>query len=380
MGKHLIVGAGPVGRATAVALLAQGQEVVVVSRSGSGVDDERVRCLALDASDSAVLASQARGAAALYNCANPPYHRWAEEWPPLADSLLAAAEASGAVLVTMSNLYGYGPVDHPMRPADPLAASFKNGRIRAQMWLDAKAAHDAGAVRATEARASDFFGPGTDASSHLGRALPPLLAGRRVRVLGDPDQPHSWSYVPDVGRVLARLGTDERAWGRAWHVPSSPPQSQRQVLEQAASLAGLASPRISQIPRPRGARPRARLTHDQRAANRVLPVRCPLRHRRERDRGRLRPRADTSGRGAGSHRGRGPRASRRLASAGHRAGDASAWVELLSRARAGPLRPRDASPRGSRRRRGAVGWALDHGAWPRRAPGRPAWRAPGAAR
>jgi hypothetical protein len=60
----------------------------------------------IDASDTERLVEVARGAAAVYNCANPPYDRWVTDWPPLAASILSAAERTGAVLVTMSNLYG----------------------------------------------------------------------------------------------------------------------------------------------------------------------------------------------------------------------------------------------------------------------------------
>lgn len=48
----------------------------------------------------------------IYNCVNPAYHRWATDWPPIAAALLDAAERADALLVTMGNLYGYGPVDH----------------------------------------------------------------------------------------------------------------------------------------------------------------------------------------------------------------------------------------------------------------------------
>ena len=248
MGRHVVVGAGAVGRATADALVDRGHHVVVVTRRGAGSEDGRVESVAADASDPIALSMLVDGADALYNCANPAYHRWAKDWPPLADSLLAAATKSGAVLVAMSNLYGYGPVDHPMTTADPLAATFTNGRIRAEMWQRAKAAHDAGRARVTEARASDFFGPGTEKTSHLSRALPRLLAGRSVRVLGDPDQPHSWSYIPDVGATMCALGTTEAAWGSAWHVPTNPPATQRWMLERVSDLAGLGTPKVSQIP------------------------------------------------------------------------------------------------------------------------------------
>lgn len=248
MGRHVVVGQGAVGTATARALATGGHTVVQLSRSGAGAVVEGVERRAVDAGDAAALAAACRGADALYNCANPAYHRWAQDWPPIAAAMLAAAETSGAVLVTMSNLYGYGPVDHPMTPADPLAGDFPNARVRVAMWEAALAAHRAGRVRATEARASDFFGPGTESTSHLGHAMPALRAGRTVRVVGDPDQPHTWTYVPDVGTTLAALATTPDCWGSAWHVPSGPPLTQRELLTAAAAAAGLRAPRVRPYP------------------------------------------------------------------------------------------------------------------------------------
>jgi NAD(P)-dependent dehydrogenase (short-subunit alcohol dehydrogenase family) len=144
---HLVVGAGVIGSAVARRLADAGTQVRVVTRSGSGPDHPLVEKVAADAADAVRLASLADGAAVIYNCANPPYTRWSTDWPPLAASLLAAAESSGAVLVTCSNLYGYGPVDHPLTEKDPQAATYPKGRVRAQMWEDALAANRAGRVR-----------------------------------------------------------------------------------------------------------------------------------------------------------------------------------------------------------------------------------------
>lgn len=249
MDRHVIVGAGAVGTHTARSLVAAGHEVRMVTRSGSGPDMPGIERVAADASDPDTLRRLTEGAAALYNCANPAgYHQWSSVWPPLAASLLSAAEATGAVLVIMGNLYGYGPVEGPMTESTPLAATGTKGRIRADMWTDALAAHEAGRARVTEARASDFFGPG-GGNDHLGRRfMPKLLAGKKVTHIADPDVPHAWTYLPDVGRTLATLGTDERAWGRAWHVPTNPPLSYRQMAEAMATAAGLPAPRVGAIP------------------------------------------------------------------------------------------------------------------------------------
>jgi len=251
MTHHVIVGSGPVGSATARQLVEAGHRVTVVSRSGSGPAHPAIERVATDASDSAALTRLSAGAHTLYNCANPPYHRWPADWPPLATALLTAAERSGAVLVTMSNLYGYGAVEGPITEDMPLAATGTKGRVRAGMWRDALAAHEAGRIRAVEARASDYYGPEIVTNGHVGgQFMPRLLAGKPARVLqGDPDAPHSWTYLPDAAAALVTLGTDERAWGRAWHVPTAPPLSLREVASHTARIAKVADRGVRVLPR-----------------------------------------------------------------------------------------------------------------------------------
>lgn len=247
MARHVVVGRGAVGTTLAAHLLELGYDVRQVSRGGGA--GPGIEPVALDASDGAALAVAARGAAALYNCANPPYHRWPRLWPPLATALLQAAERTGAVLVTTGNLYAYGPVDRPLTEDLQLAATGTKGRVRAAIWSQARAAAEAGRVRVSEARAADFYGPGVTTGGYLGsRVLPRVLRGRPVRVIGDPDAAHSWSYLPDVARTLAVLATDERAWGRPWHVPTAEPVSQRGMLTGLAAAAGAPAADVRRLP------------------------------------------------------------------------------------------------------------------------------------
>ena len=248
---HLVVGAGPVGAAVALRLAEAGNRVRLVTRSGSGPEHPLIHRAASDASDGAVLSVLARGASVLYNCANPgSYPQWRRIWPPLAAAILQAAETSGAVLVTLGNLYGYGPVDVPMTRGMPLRPTDPKGVLRAQMWHDALAAHRAGRVRATEARASDYLGPTAPTrSSVLALYANATLADRAAWVLADPDQPHAWSAVDDIAKTLVALGADARAWGSPWIVPSSAPVSVREALTQLAAAAGAKTPRLRRVPR-----------------------------------------------------------------------------------------------------------------------------------
>ena len=245
----LVIGAGVIGSRVAGMLAERGDRVSVVSRRGSGPAG-----VAADAADAGAMARLAEGAAVIYNCVNPPYHRWPADWPPIAASVLAAAERSGAVLVTLSNLYGYGPrvpggydEAHPITEATPLAATGRKGRVRARVWQDALAAHQAGRVRVSEVRAADFIGPG--AQSAMGeRIVRPVRQEKNVSVLGRADRPHTWTFTDDVARMLITAGIDPRAWGRAWHVPSNEPLSQRQVIDDFARAAGVGQVRIGTIP------------------------------------------------------------------------------------------------------------------------------------
>jgi nucleoside-diphosphate-sugar epimerase len=247
--SHLVIGAGVIGGRVARLLAERGEQVSVVSRSGSGPAD--VTRVAADARDAETMTRLASGAAVIYNCVNPPYHRWPADWPPIAASVLSAAERSGAVLVTLSNLYGYGPgaygPSNPMTEETPLAATGPKGRVRARVWQDALAAHQAGRVRATEIRAADFVGPG--AESALGeRIVRRVRRGKSVSVLGRADRLHTWSFTEDVAGMLVVAGADPDAWGRAWHVPSNEPRTQRSVIDDLSAAAGVGQVRVSAVP------------------------------------------------------------------------------------------------------------------------------------
>ncbi|WP_328423536.1 NAD-dependent epimerase/dehydratase family protein [Micromonospora sp. NBC_00389] len=248
MALHVIVGTGPVGTATARLLAERGERVRVISRRGAGPEHPSIERIAADAADVDRLSVLTDGAQALYNCANPAYHRWSIDWPPLAGALLAAAERSGAVLATVGNLYGYGPVDGPMTEQTLPAATGTKGRVRNQMWADALAAHQAGRARVTEVRGSDYLG--VDGTSLAMMVLPRVLAGQRVFLPVDWDAPHTWTYIPDVARTLVAAATDAGAWGRPWHVPSAPAAPMRELATRAAALAGVPVPRLTRMPYP----------------------------------------------------------------------------------------------------------------------------------
>src|SRR3954452_4871258 len=138
---HVVFGAGPLGRAVADAAAAAGHAVTIASRTGG---DGAVAC---DATRPEAVAEVCRGAAVVYNCAQPPYHRWPDEFPPIQRALLDGAGRAGVTFVAAENLYMYGPVDGPITEDLPYAARTRKGSVRATMAREVQEPHAAGRVR-----------------------------------------------------------------------------------------------------------------------------------------------------------------------------------------------------------------------------------------
>ena len=166
---HVVLGAGAVGMAVAEALVRRGESVRVVNRSGLREPMAGVESVAGDVTDPVFAASATHGARVVYQALNPPYHRWAQEFPGLQAAAIAAAQAAGARLVVMDNVYMYGPAGgRPFTEDRPSDAHTRKGRVRAGMARDLMAAHVAGRIEVTVGRASDFFGPRAGQQSLIG--------------------------------------------------------------------------------------------------------------------------------------------------------------------------------------------------------------------
>ena len=190
----------------------------------------------------------------VFQCTSPAYHQWPAKFPALQASVVDAAAAAGALLVVAENLYGYGPGTGLLTEDRPLTAATRKGAVRARLWQDLAAAHQAGRLRVVAGRASDFYGPGVGAGSVVGdRFFGALLRGKPAEVLGDPDRLHTYTYIADFGEALVALSETESTWGRAWHVPSAPAVTTRSFAAQAADLAGCRrcpapGPRLRRLP------------------------------------------------------------------------------------------------------------------------------------
>lgn len=236
---HVVFGTGPVGMAVMRELHRKGKRVRMVSRSGKAGLPEGVEIVAGDVSDRLFAREVAACSAVIYDCLNPPYNKWPELFPRLQASVTEAAAAAEARLVVMDNLYMYGPTaGKPLTEKTPHLATTRKGRTRARMAEDLMKAHKKGKVQVAVGRASDFFGPGVLVSAMGTQVFRAVLRGKAAGVLGNPDLPHTYSYVPDIGRSLVLLGEREEASGQVWHLPSAEAVSTRDLVTMIFAEAG----------------------------------------------------------------------------------------------------------------------------------------------
>jgi nucleoside-diphosphate-sugar epimerase len=231
---HVVFGTGPVGMSVMDELVQRGppRRVRVVNRSGAARAPHGVEVAGGDATDEAFTREASEGASVVYFALNPPYNQWPELFPRLQAGVLEGAATAGAKLIAMENLYMYGPTDgRPITEDLPYAANTRKGTVRARMSQELIEAHKSGRVRVAIGRASDFFGPRVLASAAGEQVFGRAVEGKSAQVAGDPDQPHTYTYAPDIGKGLVILGEREEALGQAWHLPSPETLTTRQFVE-----------------------------------------------------------------------------------------------------------------------------------------------------
>lgn len=236
---HVVLGAGPAGTAIVAELAGRGLRVRHVDRNPITVAPAGVETCQADVSAPEAAIAATDGASVIYHAINVAYHRQVEVMPTIADNVLAAAERHAAKLVVLDTLYPYGEADgEHITEATAWAATSRKGKLRAELDHRYLATHESGAVCAVMGRSADFFGPGV-LNSTLGAAFfPGALTGQPALAFGDIELPHSYSYIRDIARGLATLGTTDRGDGRIWHLPTVPAISTTEIHRIVEGLIG----------------------------------------------------------------------------------------------------------------------------------------------
>ena len=240
-GVQVVFGAGQVGSHLAESLLWSGAKVRVAKRSSTGIPDGAEPALG-DATDPAFCEASVADAQVVDHCMNPAYSTrvWEEVLPKYLDNLIAAAGSVGARLVVLENLYmmgvGDGGLINEDSPVDPRS---RKGEIRARLAEALFAAHERGDVRAVAGRASDFYGPRGVGTHFADRFWRPALTGKPAVFLPNPDNPHTYHFIPDVAEGLKQLGSGpEKILGRPWMLPCAPAETSRALVDRFARVLG----------------------------------------------------------------------------------------------------------------------------------------------
>ena len=260
MGLQVIFGTGPVGLNTAQALLEEGMKVRLVNRSGilsrerrlavPSLSDANCEIQKADARIPAEVDKAAEGASHIFHCVNPLYHQWADILPPVQENLINAALKQNAVLTASENLYMYKRGVESISLETPIDPPSKKGKIRQSLHQKLVEAGKERGLKWTSIRASDFFGPGSTDQSAFGTKyfLNPLYAGKKIAFMGNPEIPHSYTYVKDFGAALALVAHNQKAWGKPWILANQEITSSEDIARMFMEQSGRTAP-TGRLPR-----------------------------------------------------------------------------------------------------------------------------------
>ncbi|HLS32455.1 MAG TPA: NAD-dependent epimerase/dehydratase family protein [Brevibacterium sp.] len=246
----LITGAGQIGTQLVRDLTDAGHTATVLRRSSTPVPAARTH--SGDAADPALLRAAADGATAIFHCIHSSYdHRaWLRDLPHRETAVMDAAAARGIPVVFPESVYAFGEGARSLAETSAPAPASPLGQVRARL-LAARAAHPA---RTLSVVAADLIGPTAEAQSSVFQLLvmDPAGRGRRAWVMGDPDAPRTFTYIPDLTRAMILAATNAEALAGSGDavltVPAAPALTQREMAADAARVKDRGSARVSRIP------------------------------------------------------------------------------------------------------------------------------------
>lgn len=201
----LILGThGRFGSAACHAFAKAGWHVRAQTRRGGYVGPNGVEGVQVDALQGNALRHAAQGIDVIVNALNPSYTEWEKLARPLAANALAAAKASGALLMFPGNVYNFGKALPSALHLDThQVGNTSKARIRIEIEQELHAAAADG-VNSVVVRAGDFFG-GAGRGSWFDLVITKSLAKGKLVYPGPTNLPHTWAYLPDLAETFVRL-------------------------------------------------------------------------------------------------------------------------------------------------------------------------------
>lgn len=221
--KHTILGAGgPVGKYLAKELVALHKEVRLVSRNpiNTVAGEEWHKA---DLSNREEVFAAIEGSEVAYLTIGFPYKLsiWQQNWPPLMKNVTDACILHGVKLVFFDNIYALSKTHlDPITENAPIVPCSKKGIIRAEVIKIFLEAIEKKGLTGLIARSADFIT--LDENKGLIKPLvyDRLLKGKKAQWICNANVVHNFSYLPDLGKGTALLGTTPDAFQQIWNLPT----------------------------------------------------------------------------------------------------------------------------------------------------------------
>lgn len=221
--KHTILGAGgPVGKYLAKELIALQKDVRLVSRNSiSTVPGEEWH--KADLTNRAEVFAAIEGSEVAYLTIGFPYKLpiWQQYWPPLMKNVTDACILHGVKLVFFDNIYALSKQHlDPITENAPIIPCSKKGIVRAEVVKIFLEAIERKGLTGLIARSADFIT--LDENKGLIKPLvyDRLIKGKKAQWISNANVVHNFSYLPDLGKGTAILGTTPEAFQQIWNLPT----------------------------------------------------------------------------------------------------------------------------------------------------------------
>ncbi|MDB4903064.1 MAG: dependent epimerase/dehydratase family protein [Mucilaginibacter sp.] len=236
---HTILGAGgAVANALTRELSNHNETIRLVSRKPIVNTDKNITWHKADLLNYAEVLRAAKGSNVIYLCAGLPYDKkiWKAQWPVVMQNAINVAKETQARLIFFDNVYSYGLANGPMTENTPYNPCSVKGEVRAGIATKLMAEAKAGNIKASIARAADFYGT-SNLSGFLDiMALDKFAKKQKAQWIGDTKKLHSFSYIPDMGKGMYLLGQKLESNNQIWHMSTAPALTGKQFIELAARI------------------------------------------------------------------------------------------------------------------------------------------------
>jgi nucleoside-diphosphate-sugar epimerase len=239
---HTILGAGgAVANALTRELANNNETIRLVSRKPIQPSGKNITWQKADLLNYAELLEASKGSTVIYLTAGLVYDKniWQQQWPVIMQNFINLGKETGARLIFFDNVYSYGLVNGPMLETTPYNPSSAKGEVRAKIATQLMHEATAGNIRASIARAADFYGTDNKNSFFDMMVLDKYAKNQSAQWIGDPAKLHNFSYIPDMGKGMFLLGQNTSSDNQIWHMPTAAPLTGKQYIEMAANIYGV---------------------------------------------------------------------------------------------------------------------------------------------